>query len=365
MTETAIVTTERQSLLADLRCEATPFGLYIPPNLSIEDWKAVGRDLKRVETAVGWWIGDWLTYGERRWGETYAQAAEELGYRVDTLRSYVWVARRFERDQRREDLSLAHHRAVASLPWRQRRSLLELAAANEWSAHETARRARQVRRNAAAIEAGATGEAVCYVGNPADAIAMLVDAEPGPPTLAVIDARQGSPETVFSTVAAPLLDAIFPACGHAYIATDARWSDAWDWMDFLAGWIADDPDACRMQLCGWHGASESERTYAAPPAHNGAMMPVLHVYRADARAFFEGQAADNLIRARTFADLCETLCAMHLKPGESLLAVGNRSGEVLDISQRHPVRVALVSPLAPSPVPTGDFSTVIVATEDF
>ena len=33
------------------------------------------------------WIGDWLNYGERKWGEKYKEALEKTGYDYQTLRN--------------------------------------------------------------------------------------------------------------------------------------------------------------------------------------------------------------------------------------------------------------------------------------
>jgi len=39
-------------------------------------WEAYGKGLRRAEAAIHWIIGDWLNYGERAYGEMYAQALE-------------------------------------------------------------------------------------------------------------------------------------------------------------------------------------------------------------------------------------------------------------------------------------------------
>lgn len=50
-------------------------GLDLPPNLSFEDWQAVGRALRHMEANVSWWLGDWWRFGERKYGEAASQAA--------------------------------------------------------------------------------------------------------------------------------------------------------------------------------------------------------------------------------------------------------------------------------------------------
>ena len=69
-----------------------------------------------------WAIGDWLNFGERKHGETYVQAADELGYNPQFLRVCKMVAAKFPRSQRHPTLLFSHHRVVSSLPSRSWRS---------------------------------------------------------------------------------------------------------------------------------------------------------------------------------------------------------------------------------------------------
>jgi len=62
------------------------------------------------------WLGDWLAYGERAYGETYAQALDATDYEYGTLRDAMWVTKQFALSRRRDNLSWSHHREVAALP---------------------------------------------------------------------------------------------------------------------------------------------------------------------------------------------------------------------------------------------------------
>lgn len=109
---------------------ATATGLNFPEDLLFEDWENVGLILQALAVTkdeqlkvatreveiVNWWIADWLNYGERRYGETYAQAAELTGLRDKTLANIAWVGRKFAPERRRADLSWSHHAEVAGLP---------------------------------------------------------------------------------------------------------------------------------------------------------------------------------------------------------------------------------------------------------
>jgi hypothetical protein len=84
--------------------------------LDVVAWAAHGRRLGAIGRGVAWWIGDWLLYGNARYGEKYARAAKITGYDVQTLMNMVYVASRFAPARRRERLSWSHHAELASLP---------------------------------------------------------------------------------------------------------------------------------------------------------------------------------------------------------------------------------------------------------
>lgn len=93
---------------------------------SFEQWLECGEFLKKAKGAVHFWIGDWLNYGEKRWGEKYLEAIEKTGYEYGTLRNDKWVAARIDLSRRRDKLSFDHHVTVADLePEEQDRLLIE------------------------------------------------------------------------------------------------------------------------------------------------------------------------------------------------------------------------------------------------
>jgi hypothetical protein len=84
-------------------------------DLELPAWAEAGRRLGAIGRGVGWWIGDWLYYGNRRFGERYARAKQITGYDVQTLMNMAYVASRFEPSRRREALSFSHHAELAPL----------------------------------------------------------------------------------------------------------------------------------------------------------------------------------------------------------------------------------------------------------
>lgn len=109
MTGTALAT------LASSDVEVTETGWRPTRALSRDEWEAVGRDLLRMGRAWQWWVGDWVLYGERRFGETYADAIEMTGMEYQTLRNVVSVSRAVDVSRRRDNLSWSHHAEVAGL----------------------------------------------------------------------------------------------------------------------------------------------------------------------------------------------------------------------------------------------------------
>jgi len=57
-----------------------------------------------------WWIGDWLNYGEKQYGETYAKALDVTDYNYDQLAKAKWVSSKYEPWCRHQKLSYTHHR---------------------------------------------------------------------------------------------------------------------------------------------------------------------------------------------------------------------------------------------------------------
>jgi hypothetical protein len=93
----------------------TPTGMYFESGLTFDQWVQAGRFLYDLRRSVHWWIGDWLNVGEAYFGEMYAQGIEATGFDYGTLANDKWIASRIEPSRRRENLSFAHHAAVASL----------------------------------------------------------------------------------------------------------------------------------------------------------------------------------------------------------------------------------------------------------
>jgi hypothetical protein len=95
--------------------QTTAVTLRLADAMTYSDWAQAGHQLARIAHGVAWALGDWLLYGQSRFGSRYreALAATELDYQ--TLRNYAWVARNVPPSRRRPALSFQHHAEIASL----------------------------------------------------------------------------------------------------------------------------------------------------------------------------------------------------------------------------------------------------------
>lgn len=114
----------------------TSVGLEIAENTPFEDWLKIGEALQKANTAVQWWIGDWLNFGERKYGEKYSQAIEETPYAYETLRKFANVAKKVEMGVRTPNLSFDHHLRIAYLEPKYQAKWLKEAIKESWSVKE-------------------------------------------------------------------------------------------------------------------------------------------------------------------------------------------------------------------------------------
>lgn len=111
-------------------------GLELPDNLTFEQWEGIGSTLNSVEGSIQWWLGDWLNFGERRYGEMYSQAMDATERSYDSLAQAKWISKSYEFCDRSQNLSWKHHREAASLPESERSTMLERAEAEGWTTRE-------------------------------------------------------------------------------------------------------------------------------------------------------------------------------------------------------------------------------------
>jgi hypothetical protein len=127
-----------------------PTGLAFDRLLPFEVWRGLGTRIARHSTATAWWLGDWLIYGQDKYGRRYKDAIAATGLDYQTLRNYAMVARRFAVSRRRDALSFHHHAELCALTDADQDRWLDTALAQGWTRNELRRRLRSQRQLAAA-----------------------------------------------------------------------------------------------------------------------------------------------------------------------------------------------------------------------
>lgn len=124
-------------------CELSTTSANFKPETDFKDWLEAGRKLCEVSACSLWWIGDWLNYGEAKWGKKYEAAVEVIGYDYVTLKAAAWVARSIKVSTRIQSLSWSHHREVASEEIKDKAKWLRKAQENNWTVSELRRAIRE------------------------------------------------------------------------------------------------------------------------------------------------------------------------------------------------------------------------------
>jgi hypothetical protein len=114
--------------------------------IDVRDWVRTGQRLGAMTRCSQWWIGDWVRYGNGRWGEKYKEASKITGYDVQSLRNMAYVAGRVKVSRRRYNLTWSHHAEVSSLDSAEQDSWLELAEAERLSVADLRIELRSARR---------------------------------------------------------------------------------------------------------------------------------------------------------------------------------------------------------------------------
>ncbi len=129
MNEAQIVQTDFDGLLANCG-SIDAVSWKAPQGMDFVRWAEIGQKFQLMSGSLNWWIGDWLNEGERRYGETYTQAIELTGHKLEYLKNCKWVSSVVRTSTRVDVLTWTHHRYVAHLPEKEQKLWLKHAADN-------------------------------------------------------------------------------------------------------------------------------------------------------------------------------------------------------------------------------------------
>lgn len=103
------------------------------PEMPYDRFEALGHFLGRMNRSCSFWIGDWLNFGERVFGEEMAQAAEATRLAPQTLANRMSVCRHIPPERRRASLAFGVHAEVAYLEPGERDQWLDRAEQGQWT----------------------------------------------------------------------------------------------------------------------------------------------------------------------------------------------------------------------------------------
>ena len=118
--------------------ELTATGMTVKGQPSFEDYQGVGDFIQRAHQASGWWLVEWIAYGESRpdWADRLSQEIDAGTVNENTVRQYRYVGQHVPPSNRIDGVPFALHVEVASLPADQQVPWLEKAKGEGWSTRE-------------------------------------------------------------------------------------------------------------------------------------------------------------------------------------------------------------------------------------
>lgn len=125
----------------------TATGLTVKGKPSFEAHQGVGDFIQNAHKSSGFWLADWLRYGESRtdWQDRLDQVVESTGMSEKTVKNIRSVGR-IEASRRRDDVPFALHETVSGLPPEEQSEWLAKAAEHGWDRRELRLEIRASRR---------------------------------------------------------------------------------------------------------------------------------------------------------------------------------------------------------------------------
>ena len=100
-------------------------GVTFKNDTTYADWETFGKMLATVSGSIMWFLGDWINFGEAKFGEKYTQAMNFTKYDYGTLANAAYCCRKYEPKDRRPRLSWRHHFDCARFELGDRTAILD------------------------------------------------------------------------------------------------------------------------------------------------------------------------------------------------------------------------------------------------
>ena len=131
----------KYEFLPEIYCKVTASGLWLKGNTPFKEWEKIGSHLKKIGGAVQLWLGDWINFGEKAYGEKYSQATEGTHYELQTLQGYSSIAKRTENTRKKLGsnptlLLGAHWDLIADRPEAEQEKWVKKTTDNNWTIKE-------------------------------------------------------------------------------------------------------------------------------------------------------------------------------------------------------------------------------------
>jgi N6-adenosine-specific RNA methylase IME4 len=130
---------------------------------TFDEHAAAGNFIKRAHRCSGFWLADWLRYGDERhdWNDRIAQIVDATGLSEKTVKN-VRAVGAIEQSRRRDGVEFSLHEVVAALEPNEQTAWLEAAEREGWNRQELRMNIRAARRRRV-VEGQATLEGMYRV----------------------------------------------------------------------------------------------------------------------------------------------------------------------------------------------------------